>query len=71
LKKIVKSSTAPQANARAQQAMRDQELAQEVFRRCPRPEDKATRDQEWQTATGKSVDMLYRRRCQLGSPAEA
>lgn len=70
LKKIVKSPTAFQPNARAAQAMRDQELAQELFRRYPRPEDKAVRDQAWQTATGKSVDTLYRRRRQLENEAQ-
>jgi hypothetical protein len=60
LKKIVKSAVSSQPNSRTAQAQRDQDLAQELFHRYPKPEDKAARDKAWQDATGKSVDMLYR-----------
>jgi hypothetical protein len=67
LKKIVKSLSGSQANGRAAEALRDQELARELFGRYPGAQDKAARDQAWQTATGKSVDQLYRRRRQSES----
>lgn len=67
LKRIVVPQ-APHTNSggtRASTRRRELDLARELYERFPSAADKVERDAAWASATGKSVDTLYRRRRQL------
>ncbi len=50
---------------RAERKEWEQQVALDLFRRFPQPEDKDQRDKEWAELTKKGPDSLYRRRREL------
>lgn len=70
LKTIVKPA-GPQQVSREATRECEQELARQLFTQFPQTADKPQRDRAWQTATGKSVDTLYRRFREVGGRSES